>query len=183
MTRNLLLAVPALLVAGCNFFYEAEPAPVGTDAEMRDGGGIDVRACGEEGSACNDNDLCTIGDVCQADGTCAGEPVDCTPDECSTGGACNPETGSCVFESNREGEACDDDGLECTDDVCSAGRCTHPRLPFYCVIDGACVGQDDISEEDDCLICDTETDSFNWSVGPDGVPCSGGICVDGACQR
>ncbi|MBK9265466.1 MAG: hypothetical protein IPM54_37480 [Polyangiaceae bacterium] len=59
------------------------------------------------GTTCDDGNLCTQTDVCQA-GTCSGsEPVVCeAPGTCQNEGVCNPTTGICEYS---------DQGPECTD--------------------------------------------------------------------
>jgi cysteine-rich repeat protein len=74
-----------------------------------------------EGTACNDNNLCTQQDICFS-GTCVGRnPVTCpTMPNCQTQGVCAPDTGLCSEASqcsqcgNRQvefGEECDDGNL------------------------------------------------------------------------
>jgi len=72
-----------------------------------------------EGSTCDDHDLCTRTDACLA-GRCVGDPVDCSSldDQC-VAGTCDPADGSCVPQPARQGETCDD-----VDPCTPAGTCT-----------------------------------------------------------
>ncbi len=87
------------------------------------------------GVACDDQDGCTEGDVCQVDGVCAGAwsgvcecqtDGDCAFLDAPCGvGRCEQESKSCVLDPEpRLGDACDD-GDPCTfDDGCQAdGQC------------------------------------------------------------
>ena len=49
------------------------------------------------GTSCNDGNLCTRTDQCDAYGTCVGSnPMVCTPlDQCHIAGTCTPATGVC----------------------------------------------------------------------------------------
>ncbi len=72
---------------------------------------------------CNDNDRCTLNDVCSG-GSCVGTPKDCSAldDDCNVG-VCLPASGVCYASPTNEGGGCDD-GLPCTtNDVCSNGVC------------------------------------------------------------
>jgi hypothetical protein len=79
------------------------------------------------GTACEDGNLCTQTDTCQA-GTCAaGTPITCTAlDQCHTAGTCDSSTGNC---SNPEKPY----GTLCTGGYCSSGSCvpaTHGTATF-----------------------------------------------------
>jgi N-acetylneuraminic acid mutarotase len=97
------------------------------------------------GTACNDNNLCTTTDTCQ-NGICTGNSVICpVPDQCHTQGACNPATGVCAANpSKADGTACND-GTACTNpDTCQSGTCTGANpvvcpLPDQCHVQGVCL--------------------------------------------
>jgi hypothetical protein len=86
------------------------------------------------GSLCDDDDVCTLGETCQPDGTCGGGPLlDCTG-QCLTGG-CDPATG-CV--ARPAGWPCEDGDACTTGDQCSAaGAVCVAGTPAFCV--GACL--------------------------------------------
>jgi len=79
-----------------------------------------------DGLGCEDDDLCTSGQLCAAGACVGGTLTDCSELDSSCGiGKCEPETGECVGDAflNTEGEACDD-GFVCTpNDACMAGLC------------------------------------------------------------
>jgi hypothetical protein len=76
------------------------------------------------GTACNDTDLCTQTDTCQA-GVCTGSnPVTCTAlDQCHDVGVCNSGTGLCSNPPKANGTPCDDGQLCTYNDVCASGTC------------------------------------------------------------
>jgi MYXO-CTERM domain-containing protein len=76
------------------------------------------------GSSCNDSNLCTQTDICQA-GVCTGSnPVVCpTPDQCHDPGTCAPATGMCTNPPKADGTACNDSDMCTTMDRCMAGTC------------------------------------------------------------
>ncbi|MFO0661250.1 MAG: hypothetical protein U0165_15670 [Polyangiaceae bacterium] len=78
-----------------------------------------------DGTACNDGNLCTQSDTCQA-GACTGaSPVVCTAlDQCHDAGTCNAGTGTCSTPAKTDGAACND-GNACTQsESCQGGSCT-----------------------------------------------------------
>jgi hypothetical protein len=77
------------------------------------------------GAPCDDGDECTLGDRCQADGTCDGTPKDCSDGNECTIDTCDPPTGICTNTPDT-GRGCDD-GDACT-------------LTDTCQSDGTCVG-------------------------------------------
>ncbi|HVY44819.1 MAG TPA: lamin tail domain-containing protein [Minicystis sp.] len=81
------------------------------------GTGTCTNPAATDGTPCNDGDLCTQSDTCQAGACTAGTPVTGTPaDECHTAGTCDSGTGLC---SNPPVA----DGTPCTGGVCEVGVC------------------------------------------------------------
>ncbi|HEY3447727.1 MAG TPA: S8 family serine peptidase [Myxococcales bacterium] len=70
----------------------------------------------DEGSPCDDSNLCTSNDQCRW-GACSGEAKSCPAEECRLAGTCNPASGSC-----EPGPAVAD-GTECSKGRCKAGEC------------------------------------------------------------
>jgi hypothetical protein len=130
-----------------------------------------------EGSTCDDSDLCTLGDLCVS-GTCTGTAVDCSSldDTCNVG-TCNSLTGICEALPANEGGTCDD-GDSCTEnDVCSNGVCAGTAVD--------CTGLDD-----DCNLglCDPATGNCIVQFVNQGGSCDDGdlctrpdVCTDGVC--
>lgn len=117
-----------------------------TDGVDNDGDGlIDCMDPDCLSEACDDNNACTIQDVCQLDGGCGGPArvVTCeTPpaDTCLTGtGWCNPADAGCLYGNPQpEGERCNDQNACTTNDRCVAdGGCASATL-FVCPARGQC---------------------------------------------
>ncbi|WP_437836702.1 kelch repeat-containing protein [Sorangium sp. So ce1153] len=76
-------------------------------------------ATDDDDAPCDDENACTTDDICRG-GTCAGEAITCAAtDECHEDGTCDPETGRCVPPSKADDVPCEDGG------VCKAGGCVH----------------------------------------------------------
>jgi len=105
------------------------------------------------GPSCNDNSLCTSGDVC-TNGTCGGKSISCDDGNFCTYNQCLPQSG-CYFPS-KNGDACDDNdpctgGDQCWNSAChggynvcecqSNGDCddNDPCTSDYCSNDHTCI--------------------------------------------
>ena len=77
------------------------------------------------GLDCDDNDLNTTDDVCDANGECHGTPLDCPSTQCSDAAAVD---GACETTHKAVDTPCDDNDPATIDDVCDGN--------------GACVGAD-----------------------------------------
>ena len=121
--------------------------------------GVCVLEPADAGTGCDDDDSCTIADVCDGSGQCAGTAKTC-PDDSNpcTDAACSSADGLC--ETTFNDGACED-GDACTGgDTCSGGVCES----------GAPIP--------DCG-CNTAADC---EVYEDGNPCNGTLtCTDGSC--
>jgi len=141
------------------------PAP---DSCHRDGTcdpatGLCVPTVKEDGSPCDDGNLCTRTDQCQG-GICVGsDPRTCEAlDDCHLAGVCYPLTGECTHPVKANGAPCDD-GNPCTRvDACQAGVCTGGS-PVSC------------PAIDDCHLpgtCDPGTGTCSAPAAPEGTPCN-----------
>lgn len=78
------------------------------------------------GTACDDGDPRTTGDVC-SNGSCAGVDlcagVSCPSDACHVG-TCNAGSGACDSSVSPDGTPCDDGDAQTTGDVCASGVCS-----------------------------------------------------------
>lgn len=75
----------------------------------------------EAGAACDDGQLCSYDDRCQADGSCLGSVLSCVNEPC-TARSCNG-TSSCAVTFHGGDVGCED-GNPCTVNVCNgAGAC------------------------------------------------------------
>lgn len=132
------------------------------------------------GTGCNDGDLCTQTDTCQA-GVCTGSnPVVCTPlSQCHVAGTCNPGTGVCSNPTAADGTGCDDGDLCTQTDECVSGACDGLN-PVVC------------TPLDQCHVagtCDPGTGLCDDPNAPNGTGCDDGqactemdACLDGACE-
>ncbi len=121
-----------------------------------------------DSTACDDGDLCTRHDACQA-GACLGsDPVVCSAgDQCREGGVCDPATGVCSGPAKPDGTPCDD-GNRCTQaDTCVAGACAGD--PVVCVATDQC---------HDPGVCDPATGLCSDPVAPDGLLIGFGAAAD-----
>lgn len=124
-----------------------------------------------DGTACDDYNICTSGDMC-IDGRCmGGAPRDCDDANECTDDDCDAIAG-CVHEPNRL--PCNDGSACTTNDVCTRGRCVGGPS-FNCEDDNPCT--------DDA--CDPTTGCVH---SPNTLPCDDGdacttedACQDGHC--
>lgn len=83
------------------------PCMIGLCVEKENGECIQIPR--EDGSLCNDGNLCTVDEgICSA-GECIADTKDCSQaaDQCNEG-VCDSETGACVAQPAFEGTSCDD---------------------------------------------------------------------------
>jgi hypothetical protein len=170
--------------------------------------GTCVSVPGNEGAACNDNDICTAGETC-VDGRCTGgSPASegltcndgnpCTLDEtCTAGvctgtvlfdcsgldgpctlGVCDPVTFACQSQSSNEEDDCEDGDLCTVGERCNLGQCAG-GLPVDCSsFDGPCV----------IGVCDPGTGTCGPGAVGNGIACEDGdlcttgeVCTGGVC--
>ncbi len=133
-----------------------------------------------DGSACDDGDLCSQTDACQA-GACTGAtPVVCVAlDPCHDAGTCDPQTGLCADPAKADGSACDDGSLCTRADSCQAGSCTGTD-PVVCTALDQC---------HDAGTCDPHTGVCADPGKADGATCddndactTADSCQAGSCQ-
>ncbi|NUN13438.1 MAG: hypothetical protein HUU55_07365 [Myxococcales bacterium] len=119
-----------------------------------------------DGTACNDANACTVGDVCLAGACVPGTATNCDDTNPCTTDLCNTVTGDCVNLASS-GDPCSD-GNPCTlDDQCEVG---------------VCVGGDPVNCDDgNSCTADTCDAAGNCQSAPlDGQACDdGNACVTG----
>src|SRR4029077_5640226 len=123
------------------------------------------------GAACNDGDLCTTGDTCQAGACHAGPPVDCEDEAGCTVRACDPATGTCHDTGVKPELSPCEDGNFCTvNDRCFCGTCS-PGNKRYCPAD---------ADPNTIDTCDTDSQQcvHRGVVGP--ARCLPGSCPVGS---
>ncbi len=115
----------------------------------------------ENGTACTDEDPCTLGDACM-EGMCVSSgAVDCSSldDACVTG-TCDPATGMCQETPVEDGTMCDDADA-CTEmDQCAGGDCAGAALDCSVMTDMCNVGA-----------CDAMSGMCGATPVMDGVGC------------
>ena len=129
-----------------------------------------------DGTACNDANGCTAGDICTT-GACAGTAVTCVAlDSCHNAGACAPATGICSNPTKAAGVSCDDNNLCTSSDTCSAaavcsGNATICPAPDQCHLAATCA---------------SATGTCSNPAVPNGTQCMNGnmsgTCAFGVCQ-
>ncbi len=146
-----------------------------------------------EGLACNDGDVCTIGESCQEGSCTGGVPANCNDGNPCTDDGCDPVAG-CSHIANddpcQDGDACSvgdhcgdgqcqagpaadcDDGNPCTDDGCQPNSgCTHVANDAACDDGNACT-LDDKCQAGQCqgklpLACNDDNVCTTDSCSPD----------------
>jgi MYXO-CTERM domain-containing protein len=103
------------------------------------------------GTVCDDGLFCTVGDSCDASGTCGGVARDCG------------------------------DGVDCTLDVCNEETAScESRVVDTCQIDGACIPATTRNPLNPCEVCDPDRSTATWSPAVAGTACDdGAFCTDG----
>ncbi len=132
----------------------------------------------DDGKVCNDENPCTVKDVCSA-GVCLGVALNCPDDDdVCTVAVCDPGPGKCVQAPADSGVPCDDEKHCTVDDACDGlGQCAG--APKDCPVpDQLCVE----------ATCDPKDGTCGVIVSANGTPCAdddpcaiGDICLGGAC--
>jgi len=150
----------------------------GTPVEVAGGDvGSDPTACSTaaDGAACDDDNACTVDDVC-ADGVCVGgASAVCDDDSGCRTGACEPATG-CVYTDLVDGEACSVGCFGAA--VCSAGECVpdEATATLCPAPESSCI---------EAMQCDPATGECSVPIlTPAGVSCDtdADICTLEACD-
>jgi hypothetical protein len=116
------------------------------------------------GTPCDDDSLCTLGDACVAGACVGGAPVTCTADVCHDAGTCDPATGLCSQPPKADGTPCDD-GDACTQtDACQGGVCTGANPVICAALDGCHTAG----------VCNPATGLCSNPEAPDGTTCDDG---------
>ncbi len=163
-------------------------------------------ACGDPtNTTCNPADLCNGAGACVVNiasaGTPCGDPM-VTP--CNNADTCNG-LGACLSNLVPNGTPCDDglfctisttcssgvcagggprncsDLLTCTADICNEDDdvCENPLLPDRCLISGVCYIDGVLNPANTCEICESATDTSDWTILPDDTECNDGNACTG----
>ena len=159
------------------------------------------------GSPCDDQNLCTATDACQA-GTCQGQFVVCDDNNPCTLDNCDAVQGCVVAPA--VGQACDDGNLCTVSDSCGAsGTCVPGANQCACAVTADCAKSEDgnlcngtlICQANQCVIdpksvvtcaddglgcsdtaCDAKTGQCGQAPVADGSPCGGAELCGGIGQ-
>ncbi len=119
---------------------------------------------------CDDGNLCTGKETCQAGQCVAGKPVVCAAEDPCLEAGCDAKTGGCKTTPRPDGEACDDRQFCTVDDRCKAGKCAgSPR----CAAPGnPCV----------TATCDEQKKTCDVMAIREGLSCHEGTEREGTCH-
>ncbi len=156
---------------------EAVNVADGTGCDLNDGdvctvGSCSAGSCVSQPLVCDDGNACTV-DFCDPVTGCGSTPLDCSDGDACTIDSCDPDSG------------CVNTPIDCDDsDACTVNSCDS---------DIGCVSEPvDCDDSNECTVntCDSATgcESTNVTDGTactfdDGLPCTAGVCLDGACAQ
>jgi hypothetical protein len=132
------------------------------------------------GSTCDDGNMCTQVDSCQA-GVCTGAtPVVCSAsDQCHSVGTCDPSTGTCSNPNKPDGTTCSDSNACTQTDTCQAGFCVGGN-PVVCTASDQCHVAGTCAPATG--VC-SNPNASNGTACTDGNPCTlSDSCQNGSCQ-
>ncbi len=120
---------------------------------------------------CDDGNLCTLNDRCEA-GKCApGTVAPCGDGNPCTTDSCAPVSGQCAHEGKADGVGCDDGNACTTTDRCSSHQCAG--VPKSCDDNKPCT-------KDSCApatgICGHDNEADGTACGASGA-CKSGVCL------
>ena len=154
---------------------------------------------------CQDGDLCTSSDVCEAGKCVPGKPKDCNDGNKCTTDSCNASNGACAFApivgcggNCTENKHCGDDGNPCTVEACNTqtGKCSATKKADNTLCDdqnacsavsfcknGVCGGanlkackDDDVCTDDGC---DKKSGDCTFTAKTGGGCLDGSFCTSG----
>jgi hypothetical protein len=117
----------------------------------------------ENGTSCEDGDVCTLGDTCQG-GTCQAGPIK-TCNQCqvcaNVGGVA-----TCVADTSKNGQQCNDNNACTTGETCQNGVCTGGTVKTC----------------PECQVCDSLTGTCQPATGTAcGKASDNRTCCQGTC--
>jgi len=155
---------------------------LGTALACSDGNPCTADACEPKAGAClhppaanatcDDGNLCTTGEQCQAGACAGGLAKSCDDGDTCTQDACTPGTGLCGHTPTT---APCSDGNACTNgDLCSAGKCQG--APLACD-DGKPCTADGCDPKTGCTQAAAAATCDDGNACTQGDSCAGGLCV------
>jgi hypothetical protein len=128
---------------------------------------------------CDDQNACTVGDVCQSGNCVPGTLTVCDDKAYCTDDACDTTTGACVFVAAHDGLGCEDGNACTTGDICVSGQCTSGQPP-KCDDGNICTADICVAATGLCdfsPLAGTACDDNEACTSGDA--CQGGQCVAG----
>ena len=127
-----------------------------------------------DGTGCEDDNPCTIGDICKLGACTSGKPKVCTVDQQCTVVACALASGKCEFGPSEDGLLCDDGTLCSEKDACVAGKCKGK--PVSCDDNSPCTN-DGCDSKSGCTHTPTKAPCDDVNACTDSDICKDGVCV------
>jgi len=163
--------VDPLTIVKCQLPPGADPACA--KAQCNPNTGMCDAVPANEGLVCNDDNLCTINEVCTA-GACIGLPKNCSDANQCTDDVCDPQ-GGCQHSYNTD--PCDD-GNPCTiGDVCQGGTCVGGG-PLPCNDNNPCTNDSCLAGQG-CVHVNNALPCDDGNACTKGDLCSAGLCTGG----
>ena len=104
------------------------------------------------GASCDDGNLCTVNDTCQADGQCVGTPKNCDDNNACTVDTCDPQPGTCVFTPTACNECAN--VADCpSESLCLHGGCFPITVAFGPDCDDRCAGDASVAILNGSFVC------------------------------
>jgi Dictyostelium (slime mold) repeat len=136
-------------------------------------GGACTNPIKANGTPCDDGNLCTLNDTCQA-GICTGQPRDCNDNDVCTTDTCDPSTGAClntpIPACCRTTDECPQPANQCQQATCVNNVCgvTNKSNGSTCNDNNPCTTND---------VCTNGVCTGTLVVCPAGTTCANGSCV------
>jgi hypothetical protein len=119
------------------------------------------------GRACNDSNLCTYGDACNASAQCVGTPITCTPSGSCQTSTCNG-TSICSVAIKPASTVCRASGGACDNNVCDGTSAQCPSTSSVLSLGTVC--------RTSRGACDNNFCNGTTAICPAGVLSSGQVC-------
>ncbi len=181
---------------GCFGWSEPSPCTDGGNTcqatTCLDGTGC-VHTPRNDGTPCDDYDLCTSGEACYGGFCSGGRPLVCDDDDACTTDYCDPVDG-CVFTAAPDGAPCTT-GDECLEgETCQSGLCVGGDDICLCHEDADCAALDDADLCNGTHRCNTLLAPYTCEIDPTTIvvcdtsfdtACTPTACVPltGACTQ
>ncbi len=130
-----------------------------------------------DGTPCDDDNLCTVGDLCKLGLCVKGGPKGCDSGKACVAGSCDLATGKCAYKNKVPGAPCDDGDACSENDNCNDGDCQGKALS--CDDSNACTN-DSCDKVKGCLHAVNVSPCSDGDACTQSDNCAEGQCVPGA---